>query len=146
MEFRGFSTIGEVKEKLGAIRVATVEFMDAISGKRGYGIAINVKESGRLSRDINSFIDYDEIESLLKGIDYITKVDKSVTKIDRYEAEYRTKGDFRIVKFSVKTGNVSVAFHSGVGGGVAAYLSSNGLASFRKLIEQAKSNLDSIKQ
>jgi hypothetical protein len=91
---RGFTQIGKLQGIYGGlITVQSQEFTNATTGQKEYGITIEVGED-------RAFIDYEEIPSLTKGIDYISKVDKSSTKLDNYQADYRTKGDFRISKFS----------------------------------------------
>jgi len=64
------------------------------------GIVIDVKESGTYERSDRSFIDYDEIDSLFKGIDYISKVKPENTRLANFEAIYATKGDLKVVTFS----------------------------------------------
>lgn len=79
---QGYSKIGDFKGQFGSsIVVEAKEFTNASSGRKEYGLAIEVKEAGRLEREHTSYVDYDEIDSLLKGIDYISKVDRSATKL-----------------------------------------------------------------
>ncbi len=87
---RGFSTIGEVRG-MGSVTITAREFRDASNPKlRQTGLTVEVKESGRLERESTSFVDYDEIDSLLRGIDYISKIERNVTSLKDFEAEYRT--------------------------------------------------------
>ena len=46
------------------------------------GVVIKIVKHGR---NASSFIDYDEIDSLLKGIDYMLEATASVTKLDNFE-------------------------------------------------------------
>jgi hypothetical protein len=108
------------------------------------GIAIEVKGSSR-QRESTSSIDYDEIESLIKGIDYITKIDKSVTSLSNFEAMYKTKGEFSITTFSSQSGEIKVAVSSGRVVQTTAFLSMNDLAKLKSLIIEAKQKLDSLK-
>src|SRR6267378_7589870 len=62
---KGIEDIGSV----GGVTVGCREFTDANTGRKEYGITIEVRESGRFERENTSLIDYEEIESLLKGID-----------------------------------------------------------------------------
>jgi hypothetical protein len=102
---RGFSQIGELRGAYGgSITVQSRELTNATTGRKEYGITIDVKETGKPEREDRAFIDYEEIPSLTKGIDYISKVDKSSTKLDNYQADYRTKGNFQISKFSSTSG------------------------------------------
>lgn len=88
---KAFSTVGAVNG-MGTVTIDAREFRDASNPKlREYGIAIAVKESGRLERENTSYIDFDEIDSLLAGIEYISKIDNSITTMQEFEGEYRTK-------------------------------------------------------
>lgn len=42
----------------------------------------------------------DRAEPLLKGIDYISKVEADATRLGNFEAIYQTKGDFSVITFS----------------------------------------------
>ncbi len=144
---KGFSELGAISE-MGKITVTCVEITNVSTGTKHLGVAIDVEESGRLERSDRSFIDYDEIESLLKGIDYISKVTSNATKLQNFEAIYKTKGDFAVTLFSSSfdKGGTGVAVKSGYIGAVTAFISTDKLAEFRALIVQAKEQLDSIKQ
>ena len=76
----GRSDIGSVSA-MGTISVDCIEILDVSTGLREMGIVLEVKGSGRYESSDSSFIDYDEIESLLNGIDYIAKVTHSSTKL-----------------------------------------------------------------
>jgi hypothetical protein len=143
---RGFSKVGSVSGQYGGrVSVEAREFLDASGGKREYGITIEVAKGGEIERENTSYIDYDEIESLLRGIDYISKVQRSVTKLEDFEADYRTRGDFRISTFSGHGGEIMAAVSSGVIGEVTAFLPLPKLEELRGLIVGAKEKLDSIK-
>ncbi len=142
---RGFSTIGEVRG-MGSVTVTAREFRDASNPKlRQTGLTVEVKESGRLERESISFVDYDEIDSLLRGIDYISKIERNVTSLKDFEAEYRTKGDFGITTFNERGGSIGVAVSSGRFGKVSAYLKLSDLPQLRTNIVNAKAVIDSAK-
>ncbi len=142
---RGFSKVGELKGVYGGVlTVQSMEFTDATTGKKEYGISIDVKETDRLERSNRSFIDYDEIPSFLKGIDYISKVDSSVTKLDSFQADFRTKGDFRVSTFSSQKETMA-SMSSGSIGQTAMFLRITDVARFRELVASAKSTLDSLR-
>lgn len=142
---RGFSEIGWVEGMYStSVTVECKEFTDASSGKKEYGMTIEVKGSGRLERKNTSYVDYDEIESLIKGIDYIAKIDSSVTQLKSFQADYKTKGDLSFSTFSSK-GEVLFAVESGRIGAATAYFSLSNLPTVRNLLVSAKAKLDSIK-
>ena len=144
---RAFSNMGNIYGSgSGHVSVDAREFRDASNPKsREYGIAVEVKEAGRLERENTSYIDYDEIESLIRGIDYIAEIDKSVTSMDNFEAHYKTKGDFSIVTFSSQSGEIKVAVSSGRIGKTTAFLKLSDLSKLKDLVTQARSKIDSIR-
>ncbi|MBU1863294.1 MAG: hypothetical protein KKH94_06510 [Candidatus Omnitrophica bacterium] len=130
---------------LGSVSVKCIELTNISIDARQRGIAVDVKESGRLDRSNRTFIDYDEIEPLLKGIDYISNITSNPTKLAGFEATYSTKGDLTITVFSGTAGKISAAVTSGYIGRTTAFLSTTQLSQLRSLIAQAKQKLDEIK-
>ena len=141
---KGYSTLGAVSGS-GDISVDCIELTNASTGIKQLGIVIEVKESGRLERSESSFIDYDEIDSLIKGIDYISKVTSKATDLEDFEAIYKTKGDLAVVLFSFNSGKTGAAVRTGYIGAVTAFISVEKLGELRALIMQAKQKLDSIR-
>ena len=141
---KGYTDIGKVAG-MGAVEVDCREFTNAQSGLKSYGMVINVKEYGRLERENNSFIDFDEIPSLISGIDYISKINKDVTKLQNFEATYTTKGDFAITVFNNAKGEISIAVKSGRIGRASAYLTMQQIDQLRSLIVSAKEKIESIR-
>jgi hypothetical protein len=139
---QGFTKTGMVKDRFGGgVEVEAVELMDATSGLRVSGVKINVKAAGALETQNSSFVDADEIESLIKGIDYISKLDASVTKMNSFQADYRTKGDLDISTFSSADGKISSAVTSGTIGQARVFLTQGGLAELRSLVVEANTQL-----
>jgi len=143
---KGITEVGSVKG-MGSVAVDCREFADAATGRKEYGISIEVTGSGSFERKDTAFIDYEEIDSLLKGIDYISKIDKSVTPLTTFEAVYRTKGDLQVTTFTTAANSkVQAAVQSGRFSSASAFLSLDQLAKFRGLVADAKAKLDSIKK
>ena len=145
---KGIQEMGSVAG-IGSVSVDCREFTDANTGRKEYGITIEVKEAtenARFERKETTLIDYDEIDSLLKGLDYIAKVDNSATALTSFEAIYKTKGDLRVATFSGGREKVQAAIQSGRIRTATAFLSLDQLAKFRVLIASAKTKLDSIRK
>jgi len=144
---RGYTTIGSINGLgPGSVTVDAREFRDAANLKlRVTGLSIQVKESGRLERESTSFVDYDEIDSLLQGIDYISKIGPDITQMAKYEAEYITKGDFSVTTFN-STNGFSVGVSSGKFAKVTAYFKLDNLAKLKTLLQDGKAVIDSTVQ
>jgi hypothetical protein len=110
--------------------------------KKKTGIIVEVKGAGSYSQDGRSLVDYDEISGLLDGISYVSKVQKSDTKLRNFEATYSTKGDLNVTVFNDSSGKNSAAIKIGRIGSQQAFISMDNLAQFARLIVQAKDVLD----
>ena len=141
---RGFSKVGELKGQYGSsVEIESKEFTNASTGKKEYGITFEVKERSRLEREHTSYVDYDEIASLLKGLEYIAKVDKSATSFENFQADYRTRGDLQISTYSTDGGTkTAAALTSGTIGKTTAFLALSDLDTLRSLIEAALATID----
>jgi hypothetical protein len=94
---KGYTTLGTVNG-MGRVSIDVREFRDASNPKSvQYGVAFEVKESGRLERENTSFIDEDEIDPLIRGLDYISKIDVASR---RSKTLRRTTGPKAICRWS----------------------------------------------
>ena len=140
---KGYSEIGKIQE-MGKVSVDCIELTDPSTGTKQFGVIIEVAGGGKYEREDRSFIDYEEIDPLIRGIEYISKVTTSSTKLKNFEAIYKTKGDLQVVTFS-SSGKVDAAIKSGRIGAATAFVSLAKLATFKDLLSQAKQKIDSIK-
>jgi hypothetical protein len=127
------------------VEVETRESTDAGSKAKQFGVYIQVREGARIERANASFVDLDEIESLIKGIEYISGLKSDVTKLTGFQAEYRTKGDLAVSTFSSGKGNISALIKSGRYGTVNAFITAADLTKFRELLRAAQTTLQSLK-
>jgi hypothetical protein len=142
---KGYTSLGTVNG-MGRVSIDVREFRDASNPKSAqYGVAFEVKESGRLERENTSFIDEDEIDSLMRGLDYIGRIDRGVTTFGNFEAHYKTKGDLSFVVFSGRAGEISFAVSSGRIGKTQAFLKLSDIEQIRSLLGEAKKAIASAK-
>ena len=144
---KGFSRIGLAAGLEGtSIEVESREFRDVGSNSKEYGITIEVREAGNTARRSLSYIDYDEIEPLLKGLEYLNKIDSSVTQLTRFEADYRTRGDLLVSASSSRGGIITLAISGGVVRRTTSLFRLEDLKVIKGLIIEAKNQLDAIQQ
>jgi hypothetical protein len=144
---KGFSRIGLAAGLEGnSIEVETREFRDVGSNSREYGITVEVREGGSNGRRSLSFIDYDEIDPLLRGLEHLSKIDNSVTQLNRFEADYRTRGDLLVSAASGRGGVITLAITSGRYRRATSFFRLEDLKVIRGLIIEAKNQLDVIQQ
>jgi hypothetical protein len=138
---KGFGEIGSVTAGAATISVRCKESADAGSGRKEYGVAIAFAEN---QRSEISFVDYDEMDSLLAGIDYLSKITYSVTSLPSFEATYTTKSGLRIIAYSPRReGGIQTFLQYNDSPRIA--LTSDQMAQFESLIGQAKGSLDALR-
>jgi hypothetical protein len=143
---KGYSRIGVAAGLDGSsIEVENREFRDAGNNTKEYGIAIEVREgAGTQGRRSLSYIDYDEIDPLLKGLEYLSKIDSSATQLTRFDADYRTKGDLIVSTSSGRGGAITLAVSGGLFRRATAFFKYEDLKVIRGLIIEAKTQLEAI--
>ena len=135
--------VGNVSAGAGVLSVSYKELTDVSSGSRESGLAIGITAAGR---QCESLIDYDEIDPLVSAVDYLNKVDWTVTSLPALDAFFNTKDGFRIAAFSSKrTSNIEIAVRSIRWNVGPLLLSRTEVAQLRNLIAQAKTKLDALR-
>jgi hypothetical protein len=91
---RGSALIGTISGETGTVSVRCKESTEPGSGRKEHGVEIDLKE-GRRSKD-TTVIDYDELDTFLSGIDYVSKANHAVTSPPNFDVFYRTGGGLRV--------------------------------------------------
>jgi hypothetical protein len=137
--------IGSVPAHSGTVAVRCREITDAGTGRRESGVIIDIAAAG--PEEDSVLIDYDELDSLLDGLEYIGKLDWTVTPLPSFSAAYTTKGGFRASAFgSRRTGNIEFSARSTRIMRPPLLLSRDQMGQLRSLIEQGKAKLDSLRK
>jgi hypothetical protein len=141
---KGYTRVGAMNGSRGVAYFTAWEVAEARTGHREQGVGVEITDTTPNRRDSfeeRAYIDYDELEPLIKGIDYMMKLDDKVTKLARYEAQYQTRGGLVLVSFNTPNG-FTTAISTGGRRGPRFILRPTGLAEFRNLLESAKDALD----
>lgn len=84
-------------ETVGRIKVQAQEVRDTANPKVAQlGLAITIEEPGRAVRLSIAYVDDDEIDALIKGIDYLAKLTPGGTALRNVNGLYRTRGGFTV--------------------------------------------------
>jgi hypothetical protein len=140
---KGYTRVGSMNGSRGAALVTAWEVFNARTGRREQGVTVELGEASANRPDLEerAYIDYDELDPLLKGIDLFMKLDDKATKLSRYEAQYQTRGGLVLVTFSTPDG-YRTAISTWGGRRPRFVLRQTGLAEFKNLLESAKEALD----
>ena len=122
--------------------VETREFINAADGEKEYGITFEV--TGSREGTHTSYVDYDEIESLIEGLDYISRIDQSVTELENFQADFRTVDDLVLSTYTSR-GKIEFSVQSGTIGRQLAFLKLSDAERLKNLVLEAKAKIDSMR-
>jgi hypothetical protein len=142
---KGFSQIATFAARDVEVRIDAVELKDTASATRAIGLVIALRETGENPQQNRSFVDYDEIDRLLRALDAVSRVNESVTKLASFEARYRTLGDLEFLVYRQSRSGVAASLTSGICDRVTAQLTLDDLDRLKAHIVEAKTRLDEIK-
>ena len=142
---KGFSLIATLNVRGADIRLDALEIKDTNSNTRATGLVIALREDGENPRENRAFIDYEEVDRLIKAIESVAKVNENITKLAGFEARYRTLGDLEINVFRQTRSGTSATVSSGICDRVTSMLTLDELERLRAHIVEAKARLDEIK-
>ncbi|MBC8032004.1 MAG: hypothetical protein H7Z16_18115 [Pyrinomonadaceae bacterium] len=142
---KGFSHFATMTVRGIELRLDAIEMKDSTDSTRAIGLVIALWELGEKPRENRSFIDYQEIDRLLKGMESVARVNETITKLAGFEARYRTLGDLEINVFRQTRSGTAASLSSGICDRVTALLTLDDLEKLRGHIIEAKARLDEIK-
>jgi hypothetical protein len=139
---KGIGPVGSMNIGAGIVSVRSKETADIGTSRKLYGLVIEFA-GGNQPRE-RAVIDYDELDSLLNGIDYLGKISYGVTALPGFEASYATKSGVRIVAYSSRRqGGIQTFLQFGDNPRIP--LASDQMTQLHGLISQAKNSLDALK-
>ena len=138
---KGFNQVGSVSTGAAVISVRAKESASLVSGHKDYGIAVDIELAQGQDR---AYVDYDELDSLQAGIDYLGKITFNATPLPGFEASFTTKSGLRVIAFG---SNRQGAIHDFLqyNDGPRIPLTTDQLTQLKNLIDMAKTSLDSLK-
>jgi bifunctional DNA-binding transcriptional regulator/antitoxin component of YhaV-PrlF toxin-antitoxin module len=148
---KGFMNIGEINGRNGSAEVSAVELRSTAESNRASGLVIEITEARQSAIQIQSFIDYEEIDPLIAGLDATYRANDTITKMPNFSASYRTRDDFGIVVFKQTRSGLAARLESTTineTGGierVAIVITLDELNRLRGLILEAKQRLDELR-
>lgn len=138
---RSTDDMGGIVGKTGAVNVRCREIRDASSGRREHGVLVSVTASDNV--EDTTVVDYDELDALIRAMDYVGKVDWSITAMHHFEAGYTTRSGLKVATYSSRrSGTVEAFALSNRLNRCRSNLSTAQFAQLRVLLEQAKARLD----
>ena len=142
---KGFTRYAALRMGDVEVRLDAIDLKDTANSTRAIGFVIALREFGEKPRENRSYIDYEEIDRLIKGMESVSKVNETMTKLAGFEARYRTLGDLEIVVFRQTRSGTAASLTSGICDRVTALMTLDDLDKLRGYLIEAKGRLDEIK-
>jgi hypothetical protein len=144
---RGFSPITTVE--ITGVRIDAIDMRVLGSAQRAKGLVVvlprqaNTQES-RIT-DNRAFVDYEEIDPLLRAIDMLAGMDENATKLVNFEAHYHTHGDLEIKVFRQTRSGNAVTLQTGICNLTIESLTLDEFAKLKAMIQEVKTRLDELR-
>ncbi len=143
---KGRTWVGVVRGQGGSARVEAMEVRDSANSAQATGVVITINADAGPQGDLRSFIDYDEIDALVKAMDTAAKASEAITKLTHFEVHYRTKADFEVMVFRQLSNNaIAAAIEGGFFDRSRLLLTLDEFTKLRWMIVQAKEKIDEMK-
>ena len=144
---KGMTKVGRLHGSRGGEALFEAkEVKIANSGARQTGILVRIVEPAgpdQVGREAETYIDYDEIDPLLKALDHFSKINHTSTELDDYQAVFRTRGGFQISVKSIRVGEgIRVAVIDTSDVVFCIYITPADLPTLKNLIVTAKEKID----
>lgn len=142
---KSFEKIGTLNAKYSSqVKVMIYEFSDEKSKNKTYGLAIEVETGDKYNNSASSYIDFDEIPSLIKGLEFISGIQKNPANLKNYEAKYETRGGFEVINFNSSEG-IKAVIKAGRYNTKNAFIELKDLHTFKVMIEDSYKMLQQLK-
>lgn len=138
---KGFGDIGTLATDAGNVFVGCKESDNVMAGSKMYGIAVTFESNQ--SRDA-FVVDDDELDALIRGLDFLGKISYDVTTLPSFDAEFTTRSGLRIAAHSERREG-TIRLYLQFGDVVRIPVTPEQFSQFQDLIEQAKKSLDITK-
>jgi hypothetical protein len=142
---KGSTDLGGISSDAGDVGVRCRELTDTSTGQKEQGLSLEITPRNQARTVLQ--IDYDEIGPLVGAIDYITKLEVTVTPLNSFDAAYTTRGGFRIAALGTRrTGMVQFGVRDMRDAGTPVVFSRDEMTRLAALINQGRATLDSIRR
>jgi hypothetical protein len=141
---KGYTDLPRIRGSGGSLQIAIVDFRNVSNNSRVKGVSAEITLGERTADKARSFIEFAELESLIRGLTYISKVDRTATNLQNLEAVYTTKGEFSISNFFSFQGEPRVAITVGRYEPRTLILDQTSQTALIAQLQQAKTTLDEI--
>jgi hypothetical protein len=145
---RGMTTIGTLSSETGAehveidypVEIRVERLSDPLTSKSVYAVSLRTGVAPQMQID---YIDYDELDAVIRSVRFISQSSSAVTPLDNYETIFRTRGGLTIAKIG-KAGTTTIVVTSGDVNGARNQMASFNLDKLGEFMAAAKAKIDAV--
>lgn len=138
---KGYGEVGSITTESGILSVRCKESDNPLTGGKMFGIAVVFTSNQSRSALV---VDYDELDSLIHGLDYLSKISYNVATMPSFDAGITTRSGLRISAHSERRqGGIQMFIQFNSGWRIP--LASDQFAQFQSLVSESKTSLDADK-
>jgi hypothetical protein len=145
---RGMTTIGTLSNDNGAehngidypVEIRVERLSNPLTAKSVYAVSLRTGVAPQMQVD---YIDYDELDAVIRSLRFISQSSGAVTGLDNYETIFRTRGGLSIVKIGI-AGKTTIVLTSGDVNGVRDQMAPFNLDKLGDLMAAAKARIDAV--
>lgn len=138
---KGFGNVGSLSTEGGVVSVRDKESNNLASNSKLYGIAVGL--------DLNQtrgflVVDYDEMEALIRGLDFLAKISYDVTPMQGFDASFTTRSGLRVGAHTERRQS-GIQYFLQFDDTPKIPLTSDQFTQFLNLINESKTSLDTLR-
>jgi hypothetical protein len=139
---KGMSSIGLLNSQITyPVEVRAERLVNLQTTNTLYAVSLRTRLASRQVQV--DYIDYDELDGLIRGLQWVSQADHSATPMDNFEAIYRTRCGLTILKVS-NAGKFTIAIKSAEPGAARNQMAPFVLDDLGRYLTAAKAKLDSV--
>jgi hypothetical protein len=139
---KGIGQVGSLATGAGSISVRAKESAD-ISGGKKYGVAIELT-SQTPARQV-AILDEEELEPLVNGLDYLSKITSDASALPSFSAEFKTRSGLRFIAHSSRRQS-SIQFFIQFDDCPRVSLNTDEIVQLKNLAGQALASINDLKR
>ena len=138
---RGMSTIGTLNNQITyPVEIRAERLTNLQTTNSVYAVSLRTKVDQQIQID---YIDYDELDALIRSVPTISQANNTITPMDNFEAVFRTRSGLSILKI-VKGNKATITMTSGDVNGVHNPMAPFVLDDLGRYLTAAKAKLDAL--
>jgi len=141
---KGFTNLTAIRGNTGTLQISIIEFRNAANNTRVKGVVADITTTDRQNERSRSFIEYSELDTLIRGMTLLSKLNSDASPLQGLEAVFTTKGEFSISNFLNRHAEPRISVTAGRRTPTTHFIDQSGQSILLGQLQQAKETLDQL--